>query len=276
MKKIEGIIFDWAGTAVDFGCFAPVNVFIEIFKQAGIDVTMEEARIPMGMLKRDHIKTMMEMNRISDLWKEKYGRLHNEEDIDNLYAKFEPMLMKSLSNYTTPIEGVIETIENLRNKGLKIGSTTGYTDSMMDVVTKGAKEKGYAPDFYVTPDSTNSNGRPYPYMIYRNMEALKLVDTSTIIKVGDTNSDIKEGLAAGVWSVGVIVGSSNMGISEDEYNKLSQTEKDDLIEKTKAGFMEAGAHFTINTIKELPELIEKINELIKEGKRPYAINEKLA
>ena len=98
MKKIEGIIFDWAGTAVDFGCFAPVNVFIEIFKQAGIDVTMEEARIPMGMLKRDHIKTMMEMNRISDLWKEKYGRLHNEEDIDNLYAKFEPMLMKSLSN----------------------------------------------------------------------------------------------------------------------------------------------------------------------------------
>ncbi len=141
MKKIEGIIFDWAGTAVDFGCFAPVNVFIEIFKQAGIDVTMEEARIPMGMLKRDHIKTMMEMNRISDLWKEKYGRLHNEEDIDNLYAKFEPMLMKSLSNYTTPIEGVIETIENLRNKGLKIGSTTGYTDSMMDVVTKGAKEK---------------------------------------------------------------------------------------------------------------------------------------
>ena len=262
MKKIEGIIFDWAGTAVDFGCFAPVNVFIEIFKQAGIDVTMEEARIPMGMLKRDHIKTMMEMNRISDLWKEKYGRLHNEEDIDNLYAKFEPMLMKSLSNYTTPIEGVIETIENLRNKGLKIGSTTGYTDSMMDVVTKGAKEKGYAPDFYVTPDSTNSNGRPYPYMIYRNMEALKLVDTSTVVKVGDTNSDIKEGLAAGVWSIGVIVGSSNMGLSEDEYNKLSQTEKDNLIEKTKAGFMEAGAHFTINTIKELPELIEKINEVI--------------
>ena len=276
MKKIEGIIFDWAGTAVDFGCFAPVNVFIEIFKQAGIDVTMEEARIPMGMLKRDHIKTMMEMNRISDLWKEKYGRLHNEEDIDNLYAKFEPMLMKSLSNYTTPIEGVIETIENLRNKGLKIGSTTGYTDSMMDVVTKGAKEKGYAPDFYVTPDSTNSNGRPYPYMIYRNMEALKLVDTSTVVKVGDTNSDIKEGLAAGVWSVGVIVGSSNMGLSEDEYNKLSQTEKDNLIEKTKTGFMEAGANFTINTIKELPELIEKINKIIKEGKRPYAINEKLA
>ena len=241
MKKIEGIIFDWAGTAVDFGCFAPVNVFIEIFKQAGIDVTMEEARIPMGMLKRDHIKTMMEMNRISDLWKEKYGRLHNEEDIDNLYAKFEPMLMKSLSNYTTPIEGVIETIENLRNKGLKIGSTTGYTDSMMDVVTKGAKEKGYAPDFYVTPDSTNSNGRPYPYMIYRNMEALKLVDTSTVVKVGDTNSDIKEGLAAGVWSVGVIVGSSNMGLSEDEYNKLSQTEKDKFNREKSKGLVFIGS-----------------------------------
>ena len=37
MNKVEGVIFDWAGTTVDFGCFAPVNVFIDIFKNAGID-----------------------------------------------------------------------------------------------------------------------------------------------------------------------------------------------------------------------------------------------
>ena len=69
MNKIEGVIFDWAGTTVDFGCFAPVNVFLEIFKNAGVEVTMEEARIPMGMLKRDHIKAMLKMPRISGIWK---------------------------------------------------------------------------------------------------------------------------------------------------------------------------------------------------------------
>ncbi len=70
MSKVEGVIFDWAGTAVDFGCFAPVNVFIDIFKNAGIDVTMEEARAPMGMLKIDHIRAMLSMPRISKLWEE--------------------------------------------------------------------------------------------------------------------------------------------------------------------------------------------------------------
>ena len=69
MNKIEAVIFDWAGTTVDFGCFAPVNVFIEIFKEVGIEVTMEEARLPMGMLKWDHIKTMLQMERISNLWR---------------------------------------------------------------------------------------------------------------------------------------------------------------------------------------------------------------
>ncbi len=71
MNKVEGVILDWAGTTVDFGCFAPVNVFIDIFKKSGIEVTMEEARAPMGMLKKDHIRAMLSMPRISALWEKK-------------------------------------------------------------------------------------------------------------------------------------------------------------------------------------------------------------
>ena len=29
MKKISCVIMDWAGTAVDFGCFAPLNAFLK-------------------------------------------------------------------------------------------------------------------------------------------------------------------------------------------------------------------------------------------------------
>lgn len=268
MNKIEGVILDWAGTAVDFGCFAPVHVFVDIFKKAGIEVTMEEARRPMGMLKIDHIRAMLSMPRVSALWAEAYGRVFNEGDVNRLYAEFEPALMVSLSEYTNPIPGVIETVEVLRSRGLKIGSTTGYTSSMMEVVVSGACEKGYGPDHVVTPDDTGSYGRPYPYMIYRNMEHLKLSAAWKVVKVGDTTSDIKEGVQAGVWSVGVAVGSSEMGLGEEAYHGLADSEKEAAIEKTQKVFMRHGADFTIRTLAELPALIERINGLLAEGKRP--------
>ena len=139
---------------------------------------------------------------------------------------------------------------------------------MMKIVTEGAKEKGYEPDYWITPDSTDSYGRPYPYMIFRNIEALRLSAPWKIVKIGDTASDIKEGINAGVWSVGVVVGSSQMGISHDEFEKLSETEKNQAIENTKQAFYDYGADFTIKTMKELPQLIDKINILLEQGKRP--------
>ncbi|MFC7679141.1 phosphonoacetaldehyde hydrolase [Paenibacillus sp. GCM10028914] len=268
MNRIEGVILDWAGTAVDFGCFAPVNVFVDIFRNAGVEVTMDEARAPMGMLKIDHIRAMLSMPRVSALWKEQYGRAFTEQDVENLYTEFEPALMASLSEYTDPIPGVIETVQVLRNQGLKLGSTTGYTNSMMEVVVSNALKKGYSPDCYVTPDATNSCGRPYPYMIYRNMEQLKLSAAWKVVKVGDTTSDIREGVNAGVWSVGVAVGSSEMGLSLDEYNALLPKEQEDAILNTEQSFVESGADFTIRTMNELPGLIDSINKLIAAGNRP--------
>lgn len=272
MNKVEGVIFDWAGTTVDFGCFAPVYVFLTIFKAAGVEVevTMEEAREPMGMLKRDHIRAMLEMPRIKKMWAEKYGRCFNEQDIEDLYAKFEPLLLASLTEYTEPLPEVLEAVKLLRGKGLKIGSTTGYTDSMMKIVVAGAREKGYQPDFWITPDSTDACGRPYPYMIFRNMEALRLSSPWQVIKVGDTVADIQEGINAGVWSVGVVVGSSQMGLTYDEFSGLAENEKNRMIQRVEEGFLTAGADFTIKTMKQLPELIERINVLNVAGERPKA------
>ncbi|MGH4051547.1 MAG: phosphonoacetaldehyde hydrolase [Clostridium sp.] len=266
MNKIEGVIFDWAGTTVDFGCFAPVNVFLKIFKEKGIEVTLDEVREPMGMLKREHIKTMLKMKRINNLWREKYGKNFEEKDVDGLYSSFESLLISSLSIFSKPLPDVCKIIKLLRSNGIKIGSTTGYTDKMLQVVLENSRKNGYEPDFWITPDSTNSYGRPYPYMIYRNIEALKLSATWKVIKVGDTKSDIKEGVNAGVWSVGVIVGSSQMGLSYEEYESLSENERDEAIKKTNLAFLEAGADFTIKTMMELPELIVKINDLIIEGR----------
>ena len=142
MGKIEAVIFDWAGTTVDFGCFAPVQAFVEVFKHFGIEPTMEEVRKPMGMLKRDHIKTMLYMDRIHKLWLEKYGHEVTEEDIDSLYNLFEDKLLGILDQFAEPKPYVLEAVQKLRGMGVKIGSTTGYTDKMMEIVTREAKEAG--------------------------------------------------------------------------------------------------------------------------------------
>lgn len=270
MNNVEGVIFDWAGTTVDFGCFAPVHVFMQIFKDAGIEITIQEARSPMGMLKKDHIRAILKMPRIKNIWNESYHRDFTENDVEDLYAKFEPLLLASLNKYSQPLPEVVETVKKLRENGLKIGSTTGYTDIMMEIVEKGAREKGYEPDYWITPDSTDGYGRPFPYMIFRNIEALKLTAPWKVVKIGDTAIDIREGSQAGVWSVGVVVGSSQMGLSYDEFLNCSEAEKDQVIRATEQAFFKSGADFTIKTMKDLPSLIEQINNLLQQGKRPVA------
>lgn len=261
--KIEGVIFDWAGTAVDFGCFAPVNVFLQIFNDAGVEVTLAEAREPMGMLKIDHIRAMLAMPRIAATWEQQHGTAATEKDVHALYEQFEAQLMVSLAEYTTPIQHVLETVAWLRDHEIKLGSTTGYTKEMMNVVVPGAQAKGYAPDYLVTPTDLNDLGRPYPYMIFENMRKLQLSDVRRVVKVGDTASDINEALHAGVWAVGVIIGSSEMGVSEAEFEALTAEQQQQLIETTRQKFEAYGAHYTIETMAQLPQIIDNIQTNLK-------------
>lgn len=257
--RIEGIIFDWAGTTVDYGCFAPVQAFMEVFREFGMDVTMEETRKPMGMLKRDHIKTMLEMPRIEGLWKTAHGRAVKEADIDTMHDTFTEKLMGILDQFADPKPYVVDTVGTLRDMGLAIGSTTGYTDQMMAVVTRVAKEKGYAPDFWISPNSVDNYGRPYPYMIFENMKQLHIRDVRAAVKVGDTISDIKEGVAAGVISVGILEGSSLMGLTQKEYEALCSQEKEALCARLHKEYIQAGADYVLTGIQELPALIEDLN-----------------
>lgn len=257
--KIEAVILDWAGTTVDFGCFAPVQAFIQAFEEFGITPTVEEVRKPMGMLKRDHIKTMMNMNRIHQEWLRIHGADFTEEDIDRVYEASETGILKILKDFADPKPYVLDAIQKLRNMGIKIGSTTGYTDEMMAIVVPKAAENGYAPDCWFSPNATENYGRPYPYMIFKNLQTLKVSSVKNVMKVGDTISDIKEGLAAGVITVGVIEGSSIMALSEEQYQALSDTEKEKACNAVEKQFQEAGADYVIRNFSELPGLIEQLS-----------------
>ena len=255
MSKAEAVIFDWAGTTVDYGCFAPVQVFTEVLKNAGVEPTMEEVREPMGMLKWAHIRTMLEMPRIKEAWKELYGREPEDADADKMYESYEPSLLGILDQYSDPKPYVLETVKALRDKGIKIGSTTGYTDVMMQVVVPKAKELGYEPDCWFSPDSTGGKGRPYPYMIFRNMEELNVSAVDKVIKVGDTISDIREGKNAGVFTIGILEGSSLVGLSQAEYESLPEEEKEKVLKEAEEKYKEAGADAVVRDIRGILEYI---------------------
>lgn len=256
-NKVEAVIFDWAGTTVDFGCFAPVQAFTEVFREFGVEPTMEEVRKPMGMLKIEHIRTMLAMDRIAGLWEEVYGRPSEESDVQKMYQVYESKLMSVLDQFTDVKPYVLDAVHELRANGIKIGSTTGYTDKMMEIVTKGAKLGGYEPDTWASPDAVHSKGRPYPYMVFKNMEALGVMSVKNVVKVGDTVSDILEGKNAGVKSIGVIEGSSEMGLSQDEYLALDKEEKECLCKNVEKTFLEAGADAVILNMSQLPALVLK-------------------
>ena len=197
MKKIKCVIMDWAGTAVDYGCFAPVAAFIEAFAEKGLIIDVVQTRKPMGLPKIQHIRELLSMPEVNEQFAKRYQRAWTEEDVVELNRLFEKHLFASLENYTDPIPGVIPTLEKLRAEGLKIGSTTGYTREMMNVVLPAAQAKGYRVDYCATPNLLPA-GRPAPYMIFENLIKLGVDSLDAVVKVGDTIADIKEGVNAKV------------------------------------------------------------------------------
>ena len=255
--KPQLVIFDWAGTTVDYGCFAPVNAFALAFQKFGVNPTVEEIRAPMGMLKRDHIRTMLAMPAIQRQWQENQGAA-DEAAVEKIYGVFEDSLMESLADYAAPKPGVVETVEALRAQGIRIGSTTGYTDQMMAVVTQGAARQGYAPDAWFSPDSVQGLGRPYPYMIYANMAQFQIPSVADVVKVGGHGRGHSRGKKCRhplPW--GVLEGSSVLGLTQEEYEALPPQDRERVLARAKETFLAAGADGVLLNLSQLPQWLEE-------------------
>lgn len=218
MKHIEAVIFDWAGTTVDYGCFAPLKGFIDAFASKGVALTPAEARGPMGLLKIDHIRALAAIPHIKAELEQNLGHAVTDDDINELYNVFESTLLENLVAYSTVKPYVTETVDALRSQGICIGSTSGYTRAMMDRITSHVAKQGYEPDCCVCADEV-SRGRPYPYMMWKNMSELDIADPRRVVKVGDTVSDIREGVSADAWTVGVVMGQASSDLMRTRCGK---------------------------------------------------------
>ena len=264
---IKLVVFDWAGTMIDYGSSAPAGAFIEGYRRKGIDITTAQARGPMGMGKWDHIKVIGQMEPVAVQWMEKYGRDLTDADVDEMYNDFVPVLLEILPEFTMLIPGAFETFTYLKQRGIKVAGSTGYFEEAMNLCRDAAAKQGYIPDFSICATQVSA-GRPMPWMIYRAMNELNVYPPEAVVKVGDTKPDIQAGLNAGVWTVGVAKAGNEVGLNESELNTLSLDEQNQRINNAKKSLAHEGAHCVINTVADLPEIIGQIEERIAMGERP--------
>jgi len=257
MSKFKAVVFDWAGTMIDFGSFAPMGVFVKAFETFGIAATIDQARAPMGKPKWDHIRSMMDDPDIAAQWTAQYGQAPTDADVDKVYKIFVPMNEEVVSDFADLVPGALDTVGFLRGKGLKIGSTTGYTRSIMERVLPKAAEQGYAPDNLICADDL-PEGRPGPLGMYQCFVDLVAYPPSAVIKVDDTEPGIAEGVAAGCVTVGLALSGNYAGKTPEELAALPETEIDALRRHATQKLKEAGADYVIDTVADLPALIEQL------------------
>lgn len=203
-------------------------------------------------------------------WKEVYGREPNQGDVDNMFADFVPMQLACLRQYTDLLPGCAESVNILKNEfNLKIGSTTGFLKSMVDVLLADAKKQGYVPDASVAGDEVAHGARPKPFMVYRNMDLLDVHPIQAVVKVDDTVSGVGEALEAGCWGVGVARYSNYMGIdSLEEEGQLSPEQLEKRTEHSRDLLRKCGAHYVVDSIKDVPEVCADINRRLARGEKP--------
>jgi phosphonoacetaldehyde hydrolase len=244
--RLQAAILDWAGTTVDFGSMAPVRVIQQLFAEHGVPLSGEESRAFMGMPKRDHIAHTLQMPRVRAAWSEVHGEAPGEAAVRLIYDEFEPRQLEVLREpaYSELIPGTAEAVARMRARGMKIGSTTGYTRPMLELILERAKAQGYDPDCALCPGDVGA-GRPYPWMVYEAAVRMKVYPLWAMVKIGDTAVDVEEGLNAGMWTVAVIKTGNLIGCAAP-----------------------GNAHYAVDSVAEIDAVLDRVDARLAAGERP--------
>jgi phosphonoacetaldehyde hydrolase len=264
---IQAALLDWAGTTMDFGCMAPAIVFVKVFERAGVPISMDEARAPMGAHKRVHIQKITELEPVRARWQARHGRPPGEQDVDRMFADFVPLQLECLSEHSGLIPGTLEAVAALRARGIKIGSTTGYLRDMMEINLRDAKAQGYEPDSTVCASDVPA-GRPLPYMCLQNVIHLQVSPVEACVKIDDTIPGIEEGLNAGMWSIGLAISGNEIGLPLEAWRALPEGAQQGRRERAYDRMRRAGAHYVVDTIADVLPCFDDIRARLARGEKP--------
>ncbi len=263
---VTTVIFDWAGTVLDFGCIAPVAAFRQAFEEAGVPITEAEARAPMGAAKREHIVLILHAPAVQARWQAQHGTASTDSNVDALYAAFLRVDAVNVARYSDLIPGALDTVAALRARGIRIGSTTGYPREVMNNLMPLAARHGYQPDHCCTVSDV-ARGRPWPDMCLANLLALRAPDVRSCVVVDDSPSGLEAGLAAGMWSVGIAATGNEVGLSLEQWQALSEPERELRVQPARERLARTGAHYVIDSAADLPAVIDAIEARLAKGEQ---------
>ncbi len=267
--KVKGVVLDWSGTLADAYVIAPAVVFVEVFRRQGVEVSFAEARVPMGLRKDLHIEAMTQDPKIRERWKAAKGVYPDQGDVARMFADFIPLQLEVLHNHTKLLPGALEACNELRARGIKLGVSTGFTRPMVDILQAAAEKQGLKLDASVAGDEVEHGARPKPFMVYRNLDLMDVSPIQSVVKVDDTASGVGEALEAGCWGVGLSRYSNYMNIDTLEQAAAMEAEETGRRMAHAADILrKSGAHYVIESIATLPQVIDDINRRLARGERP--------
>ncbi len=267
---VKAAVLDWSGTLADAYVIAPAVVFVEVFRRKGVEISMAEARGPMGLRKDLHILELTKVPEIAARWEKVHGRAPDQGDVDAMFEDFVPLQLDVLKNHTALLPGALEACRSLQGEyGLKLGVSTGFTRVMVDILLAASIKQGLKLDATVAGDEVIHGARPKPFMVYRNLDLMDVHPIQSVVKVDDTVSGVGEGLEAGCWTVGVSLYSNYMDISTlEEAAAMPAEEIERRNRATQAILRRAGAHYVIDSITALPDVVADINARLARGETP--------
>ena len=262
--RLRAIMLDWAGTTVDHGSMAPVLALQTLFSRHGINLSSQDARRDMGLLKRDHIHAILALPNIRAEWLARTGHEPQESDTSALFDEFGPLQMEIITEHSQLIPGVVETVQAWQKRGIRIGTSTGYTRSMLAPVLEQAARGGYRPDACVCPDEVGA-GRPAPWMLVRNAQILEVYPPLSCVKIGDTIADVQEGKNAGMWTIGLTRTGNLIEVGEAEWQQLPDAEKSRRLQNAEATLLAAGADYVAGDLPGCNAALEQIEQRLANG-----------
>ena len=264
---LKAVVFDWAGTMIDFGSCAPVEALIAAFAEERVTLTTAEARRDMGRAKRDHVAAVLSIPAVAEAWTSAKGSAPDDADVERIYTALEPLMTLAAARHTELIPGAVSAVADARARGLKIGSNTGYTRAMMQSILTAATEQGYVPDAVVCAGET-AEGRPTPLMLWKLWAELGVHPAAACVKVDDAEVGIGEGRSAGCWTVGIAASGNAVGLSWAEYEGLDDADRRARVAVAAKALSDAGAHYVVETVADLPGVLDQIEARLAAGEKP--------
>jgi phosphonoacetaldehyde hydrolase len=254
---LRAVIFDWAGTMVDFGSWAPVIAMRQAFAGEGVEISDAHVRDGMGLAKIDHIRACLALSEVRDAWRQARGADASEADVGAIFTRLEPLMLEAGAAHAALIPGALETVRALRAIGARIGSTTGYTHAMMAPIAEAAAAQGYAPDVIVCSGDTKA-GRPSPLQAWKAMVDLGVYPARHVVKVDDAPAGIREGKSAGCFTIGVAATGNAVGLRLEDYMRLDATQRERRLAHAREELTAAGADLVVPSVAELPAALRDI------------------